>query len=537
MKKFLKSALIAGAASMAMASPAFADWYEIKTDQFIVYSAAKEKQAVEFAELMERFDRAMRITQNIPFDPAKSDAQRVTVFHWGDGNDIAKLATGVRAAGVRGFYIPRAGNPVAYSPIRGDGIRRSHGSRRMIKSDTKLDPISVLKHEYVHSFMLQHFPATYPAWYVEGFAEFYGQTQFLDDGSFHLGNPPQYRSDFLKRGPNYHVEKMFETDRELTGLDQASWYAFGWLLIHHLTFSEERKGQLEDYLLRIQKGESSMEAAKAAFGDLDKLNSDVQKHLKRDLPGYNVKPAEFQEPEVTVRKLTEAEEDVIEYRMRSWRGVDEDEAEKIQSGLRSKADLTADSVIVAMTVAEAEYDAEDYDAAERAAQRALDIDPMHSKAHLYLGRIDAAKAEDMHDEEAGSGATLFDEARAHFLDAYAADKHDPLPLFEYYQSFKDADQAPNNQALVALETAYVMAPYDRSIRATLVRQLASEGKAGLAADLMTPIVFAPHGNEDIGKLREAMEKLRSGEEEEGLAMIEEQFREWEWEAEQEEDGE
>lgn len=535
MKNLLKSALVAGAASMTMASPAFADWYEIKTDQFVVYSAAKQDKAVEFAELMERFDRAMRITQNIPFDPAKSDAQRVTVFHWGDGNDIAKLATGVRAAGVRGFYIPRAGNPVAYSPIRGDGIRRSHGSRRMIKSDTKLDPVSVLKHEYVHSFMLQHFPATYPSWYIEGFAEFYGQTDFLDDGSFHLGNPPQYRSDFLKRGPSYHVEKMFETDRELTGLDQAGWYAFGWLLIHHLTFSEERKGQLENYLARIQKGEASMDAAKAAFGDLDKLNSDVQRHLKGDLPGYNVKPAEFQEPEVTVRKLTDAEEDVIEYRMRSWRGVDEDEAKNIRSALRGKADLSSDSIIVAMTVAEAEFDAKDYVAAERAAQRALELDPMHSKAHLYLGRIDAAQAEDLHDEEAGSGAAKFQEARAHFLDAYAADKHDPLPLFEYYQSFKDADEAPSNQALVALETAYVMAPYDVGIRSTLVRQLASEGKAGLAADLMTPIVFAPHGNEDLGNLREAMEKLRNGEEEEGLAMIEEQYRKWEWEREQEEE--
>ena len=82
-------------------------------------------------------------------------------------------------------------------------------------------------------------------------------------------------------------------------------------------------------------------SAKAAFGDLKELARDARQHLDGDLPGYNVKPSAAQEPVINIRKLSDAEEDVIEYRMRSWRGVDDDQAESIQSSLRRTASGSA----------------------------------------------------------------------------------------------------------------------------------------------------------------------------------------------------
>lgn len=533
--KFKSLALAATAAFTLAATPAWAQWYEVRTDQFIVYSEADKAEAEDFAKLLERYDRAMRITQNIPFEPAKSDSQRVTVFHWGDGEDIAELATGSKAAGVRGFYIPRAGQPVAFSPVEGEKRRRA-GTRQFQDRRTNLDRRSVLLHEYAHSFMLQHFPATYPSWYVEGFAEFYSQIDFLDDGSFHLGNPPQYRGRDLKQAAVYDIAEMFDTKRKLNYEDQIFAYSYGWLTLHYLTFSEERQGQLGNYLQRIQRGEDSLAAAKAAFGDLKELARDARQHLDGDLPGYNVKPSAAQEPVINIRKLSDAEEDVIEYRMRSWRGVDDDQAESIQSSLRRSASLSSDSLLVAMTIAEAEFDAEDYDAAERAAKRALEIDPSHSKAHLFLARIAAARAEEMHDATPGSGAAKFEEARAHYLDAIAADRYDPIPLAGYYQTFRDGDETPSEQALIALENAYMLAPYDAGVRSTLIRQLAAEGKAQLVADLLPPLVFAPHGNEDLEELRTAFDMIKDGKEDEGAQAVVAFYDRMEKEREEEEDS-
>ncbi|MBB3763354.1 tetratricopeptide repeat protein [Sphingomicrobium lutaoense] len=516
--------LAATVAATMVPGAAMADWYEARTDQFVVYSAGSKSQAERFAGLLERYDRSMRSVQNIPFKPADSDAQRVTVFHWGDGRDIAALA-GSRASGVRGFYIPRAGGSVAFSPLRGD---RRVGSREAHKKRVKLDVNSILLHEYAHHFMFQHFAATYPGWYREGFAEFYGQMTFDDDGSFHLGNPPQYRGEFLKSGPPYPVKRIFETERKLTGLDQANWYSTGWLLVHYLTFAPERQGQLGTFLKLINEGVASMDAAKQAFGDLDKLNGDVRSYLGDDLPGYDVIPANYSEPEVELRKLTDEEEDIIEYRMRSKRGVDRDEARSIARAVRDKASLQTNSPLVALTLAEAEFDAREYDRAEAAARRVIALDDDISEGHLYLARIAVEHAED--------GQGDWQTARRHFIAAADRDRSDARPFFEYYMTYLDEGVEPPEDAIIALETAYRLSPYDSQVRFILVRQLAREGKAEIAARLLNPLVFAPHGNDDVEQLRKAMELLAEGKAEEGTAIIDQQYAKAKVEAEEAEEG-
>src|SRR5690606_17382921 len=111
------------------------------------------------------------------------------IFRFGDPSDIAHIA-GYPGSGIAGFYIPRAGNSVAFVPARED---RAAGSIARRNERTALDGMSVLKHEYAHHFMMQYFPGAYPGWYVEGYAETVATIRFLDNGSFHIGDPPQYR--------------------------------------------------------------------------------------------------------------------------------------------------------------------------------------------------------------------------------------------------------------------------------------------------------------------------------------------------------
>ena len=62
-----------------------------------------------------------------------------------------------------------------------------------IERGPRLDIKTVLLHEYTHHFMYQYFPAAYPTWYSEGFAEFMASPVFNDDGSIGIGAPPEYR--------------------------------------------------------------------------------------------------------------------------------------------------------------------------------------------------------------------------------------------------------------------------------------------------------------------------------------------------------
>ena len=74
---------------------------------------------------------------------------------------------------------------------------RNEGTRsndiRTRRDETEIDAESILLHEYAHHFMFHYFPATYPTWYQEGFAEFWGATRFLPNNVVEVGRPVNYR--------------------------------------------------------------------------------------------------------------------------------------------------------------------------------------------------------------------------------------------------------------------------------------------------------------------------------------------------------
>ena len=93
----------------------------------------------------------------------------------------------------------------------------------------KLDPEKVLFHEYAHHFMFQHFAAAYPDWYFEGFAETAATIVLKPDGTFHIGNPPHYRSDRCSGMLNVSLERLLTPLRTSpTGEDVYSRF-YGWL--------------------------------------------------------------------------------------------------------------------------------------------------------------------------------------------------------------------------------------------------------------------------------------------------------------------
>src|SRR3990170_3601729 len=95
----------------AAVGPARAEWWEAKTDHFIVYSQSSAQDTRTYAEQLERFDQALRSLQGIEADEPLSDSRRLTVFRFGDIDDIGNL---FRAQGVAGVYMPRASGPVAF---------------------------------------------------------------------------------------------------------------------------------------------------------------------------------------------------------------------------------------------------------------------------------------------------------------------------------------------------------------------------------------------------------------------------------------
>lgn len=515
----MRAQLFAAIALLAFASPARAEWWEAKTDHFIVYSESSAANAKQFAERMEQLDLSLRSLQNIKFSPAASDSRKLTVFRFGDTDDINWIFTGGRGnAGVAGFYIPNLGGSVSFTPVKSDakGTGELLGSRGR-SSKTDLDPQSVLFHEYAHHFMFQHFSAAYPSWYVEGFAETAATIVMKPDGSFHLGNPPQYRSDALFFGMmTVTPERLLASTNKPTGEDFYGWYTVGWLLNHYLTFDPERRVKLKQYLRAINEGTKPADAARQAFGDLDKLNREISKYKGGRLPGIDVKIANFSLPAVAMRKLGPDEEAVMKIRMRSKRGVDKKLAPGVARDARELAAKYPNSHAVQLALAEAELDLGSFDQsnlprAEAAADRALAVKADSVEAMIIKGRalLERGKA----------NKALLSEARKWLAKAYEEDPEHPAPLYYNYLTYYEAGGAIPESALIGLEKAYDFALYDPEIKLVLARQLLAEKKGALARSILMPYAIAPHESKGAKKMRDVVDLIEAKKVDEAYRML------------------
>ena len=489
--------------AILFATPAHAEWWEARTDHFIIYSKSPAKDAKAFAERLERYDQSLRSLQLIKPDPRLSDARKVKIYRSGVGVDIAALA-GDSDSGIRGFYIPHL-EPVAFVP-----------ARETIQTRSELDAETVLKHEYAHHFMFRHFPGAYPGWYVEGLAETYATIDFKPDGSFHLGNPPQYRADELvgkyKQVLGYSVRRMLLSTNEPTGEDAYARYSYGWLFTHYMTFEPSRKGQLLAYLRLLDEGVQPPDAAKRAFGDLDKLESEVSRYKNGNrFLGADVKIANYQPPTVTMRRMTPDEESIMPMVILSKRGVSPKEAKSVAADARSVASRYPASFAVQLELAEAELDAENLDAADRAADAALAVTRDSPEALTFKGQVALARAK--------SDPKQYEVARSWFTKAYDADSDRPGPLLGNFLTYSKAGGTVPESAVIGLEQAYRLAPHNNDLRMVLARQELVEKRLDVAKMLLIPLALSPHESKQAKAMNEVVAQIDAANRDAAIAKL------------------
>ena len=458
------------------ATPAHAEWWEAKTDHFIIYSKSSAADAKNFAESLERFDESLRSLQQVKPDTRLSDARRVKIYRSGALVNIAQLA-GDSESGIAGFYIPRM-EPVAFVP-----------AREAAGSQTDLDALKILFHEYTHHFMFRYFAGAYPSWYVEGIAELYSTIDFKSGGAFVLGEVPQARGNELlgkyRSIAHYSIRQMLTTTAKPTLLDNYSHYTYGWLLTHYLAFEPSRKGQMLKYLKLIDDGVAAPQAAEQAFGDLGKLESDVTRY-KNDNRFFtkNVVPANFHQPVAQMRQMGPDEEAVMPVVMRTKVGVSPRTAGGVAGDARSVAARYPNSFPVQLELAEAELDAKNLDAAERAAMAAIALQPNSAEALYFRGMIAIEKGK--------SDPRQYVAAREWFAKAHEADPDHPGPLIGNFLSYSKAGGSIPESAVIGLENAYRIAPYDGDLRVILARQEIAEKRVDVAKMLLVPLALSPH---------------------------------------------
>ncbi len=226
LRMFLALLLFATATSAA-AEP----WRMAESEHFRIFGQRSEAKLAARAALIEDF-RGLLLTITDGSDGAAA-APKLDIYLL---DSIAQsVPFGRIKPGIAGYYSPSPGGIVAYAEenVIGD---------------------ATLLHEYAHHFMLGGSRAAYPAWYVEGFAEYFMTARFTPE-HLDFGDAAKFRMAWLVHGRWVPLDRMLARNFRARSADEtAMFYAQSWLLTHYLYRAPEMKGRLVAYLKAVAGG-------------------------------------------------------------------------------------------------------------------------------------------------------------------------------------------------------------------------------------------------------------------------------------------
>jgi hypothetical protein len=468
---------------------AHAEWRSAESPHFIVYSGGTEEQLKAAVVKLERFHRVLRTLSGVkkaevPFKPR--------IFMMSDVYQVQRTLGG--RSSVLGYYDSTERGPILVGAHKGAG------------GDRDLNAETILLHEYTHHFMLDYFPATYPSWFIEGFAEYYGRTRIGDDDKVEIGQPALSRYEAMQYAwvPT-HKMMTAKSARDFEGIFH-SVYSQGWLTVHYLTHNPERQGQLGTYLEAINSGKSYQAAMDEAFGkNATRLDTELQTYSRKSRILTTIlpfKPIEL--PPLKTRVLRPAEEALIFHEIMLSRGLSIKEADKFAREVREIAARFSNDPYALSMLVEAELAVENKAAAKAAIDRWLAIEPnaprglMH-KANLRIEELREAKSTNQAEWKAVEQMLVRAVNRA---------PSDAMVLEAYYDSFVARGVEPPVTAQNALYMAHEIVPNYSEFRHKIAADFERRGMIEDAINTIRPaaLYFDENESEREKRRRERLQQ-------------------------------
>ncbi|WP_439566795.1 tetratricopeptide repeat protein [Sphingopyxis sp.] len=480
------------------AQPAAARWLRADTNNFIIYSEGDEKSLRRFAENLQLFDATLRHRFNVPggFEP-----NRLTIYLVPRAADVNRLSGGRLGPATAGFYSVTTDGSFAVSNREND----SNSGRGTPASQ------QILFHEYSHHFMKRYMPVAFPAWFIEGFAEYLSTVDFNKEGRPSVGMPVYSRAYGLIELPKIPAERLlFERPTAMKdSAQQDAYYGRAWLLTHMLYSDPKRAGQLLAYMQAINRGDDPAKAAPVAFGDLATLDKDLNAYLNRRLSYTLFHKAMVVEGEISIAPLSAAEDALLPLRLeRLSSGGDHERLAAIAAKLQKLAAVHPGDAGIWYELAAAEWDKGDehrsLPTTRAAVDKALALKTDHVRANVLLGRLLAAEM----DAKGDYSDAAWRAVRKPIALANRTNPDDPLPLFEFFQSYVNQGQRPPAIALQGLAQAFSLEPENVTIRMNHAFALANKGDFDGATNLAKTIAFDPHDRGSGQNLLDQIEAMR-----------------------------
>jgi tetratricopeptide (TPR) repeat protein len=469
------------AVAMLLAAPqAHAQaWRRAESENFIVYSRSSERSLRDTVQELELFNGVLHDLTGAarPETPVK-----LSVYLLQD--PVALHVVWPSAApDIAGFYIYQPESVAAF--LVHDDMGWRGGAQQ------------VLFHEYTHHFMMQYFSAAYPAWYVEGFAEYLATVQFRG-GRTTVGRPGGMRQyQLVEGGPDalLPTEVMLgpvPADTQARG----QFYAQSWLMVHYMFSTPERQRALNAYMSGLGNGADPIVSFEPSFGvSLEEFRNVLATYMRGDIPFTIYQNRELEDAAMVVTRMPRSADNLLLLNARLVRTQAPDD---LVDGIVGEAGRFPGDAFATRSAALAELSRNPARARELATPL-IEADPQDFEAQYIVGRSYFAEAE----AAADGGETAMAQARRHFVRAFRANPQH-VPTLYYYVRAQE-NQEVTEELIDVLIQAHLLAPQVAEIRLNLAIQLLNAQRFEEAALLLGPIAYNPHGGDAAGAARHYLE--------------------------------
>jgi hypothetical protein len=476
--------ILAGLAALMIlgTTPARAEWRRAESPNFVLYGNLSESALRERILLLEDFDRLLRTLNAGEEEPAPNRLHVYIVSGIADLRVVLPVQDGIA-----GFYSASE-----------DGILA------MVTGSNPDAGNQILFHEYAHHFMMQNTLAAYPAWFVEGFAEYFATVRFTAR-KIDIGTASPGRAYAVQEGQWLPMERLLSGGP--TGLNEAAqsaYYAQSWLLTHYFYSTPQRQAAL-NRLLAASRRSSPVEALQSATGFTpETLTRELRNYIGSGSIRYRQMDRGSQTPPtVTVTMMPRSAGDLIVYDAALRIGVSQENGQAYLQRIRTIAARYPDDPLAMRVLAQIELRHGDGAAADRLLDRLLVTSPNDAEL-LYLKGMRWLVAAQGDNPPENAGAT----ARTWFGRAQRADQNHFQTFYRFAQSLRGEPAYMSENTSNALVLAHQLAPQVAGITLNAAQLLIARRQYAHAIELLRPLVGTPH---NPGLSRAAVEMIDRAE--------------------------
>lgn len=469
MKRLASSAtLVLGMVIALGASAAKAEWKRAETPRFIVYSDGDQGQLRDAALQLELFESAMRMAHRM--DPSGKPARRIAIYLVRDQAALKQVEPELRD-GVAGFYQATDDDIFALA------IRERRDQ-------------STLLHEYAHHFMMGSLTGGFPAWFVEGYAEYFANAE-ISSRRVVVGGVNRNSGEWLNYA-SWMPMNLLLTRRPFEFSDSnavTSYYAQSWLLAHWFISDPDRLRMFYAYMANLRQGQEPVAAMEAAVGmPIGRLERVQRDYLRQNFRVQVATSDNFPRPDVQIASLSPAESDLLLSGLRLSSTFGKDDA--LLADIRRRAAAYPDDPFAILLLARAELRLGDRAAARRLLSARLDEAPEDAVALRLMGEAVWDDAKD----NASDQLTLVREARGYLAKAYALEPDDYRTLYLLAETRQVSPDFPSDNDVETLLAALDLAPQSASLRLFTAQARAKRGEYDAAINLLQPLASNPHSS-------------------------------------------